>query len=149
MAKITASILRPLTHPRLQNVLRAPPKSRSLCSLAAIPPSPCRARLMRRTATTASRQRPSTGLPTSSRPTANTRLDASQSNLDRRVAERAAQPVHDELAVAVGEHALEIGGVDLDVGESWSAGHILHGLRKRLDLAKRRDRLAVADAAGA
>src|SRR5690242_6859781 len=66
--------------------------------------------------------------------------------LNRRVAQRAAQAVHDESAVAVGEHALEVGGVDLHIGKTWPAGDVLHGLAEGLDFAKRRDRSAVRNA---
>src|ERR1700690_2190545 len=44
------------------------------------------------------------------------RTTPGQPDLDRREPERAADPHHDEIVVAAGEHALQFGAIDLDTG---------------------------------
>src|ERR1700722_15061987 len=59
--------------------------------------------------------------------------------LDWIEAQRAPDARDDEAAVAAGKHALQIGAVDLDAGETRPAGNILHRGRKCLALGHGRD----------
>src|SRR4029077_15476544 len=55
-------------------------------------------------------------------------------SLDRHKHQRAADPGPDEGTVAAGEHAVQIGGIDLDADEAWPGRDVLHRRGKRLDL---------------
>src|SRR5581483_552248 len=68
--------------------------------------------------------------------------------LDRREAERAAEACDDEHAVAVGQHALRLGAVDLDVGEARTGSDVLQRSSIGLDLAHGLQGAGIPDAAG-
>src|SRR6516165_1988340 len=66
---------------------------------------------------------------------------------DRRKPQRTADPRHDTAAVTTGEHALQIGAVDLDANEARARRDVLHRGRKDLDLGHRREALGIRYAA--
>src|SRR5947209_15871121 len=68
--------------------------------------------------------------------------------LDRPKPQAAADAGQDEAAIATGEHALQIGAVDLDVGKARPARDVLHALRKGFDISNSGDRAAIGDPAG-
>src|SRR5947207_6342224 len=67
--------------------------------------------------------------------------------LDRPKPQAAADAGQDEAAIATGEHALQVGAVDLDAGKARPARDILHGGRKGFDIGHGRDRAAIGDPA--
>src|SRR5450631_2070870 len=75
-------------------------------------------------------------------------LQCTRPTLDRAKPQRSPDARRGELAVAAGEHPLQIGAVDLDAGKARPADDVLHGRRKGLDLGHGRERAGVSDPAG-
>src|SRR5579872_5716085 len=68
--------------------------------------------------------------------------------LYRSVSDRPSDAVDDVGAVAAGQHAFQIGPVDLRAGEPWPRRNVLQRRSKSLDLSHRADRPAIPDSAG-
>src|SRR5207247_5514120 len=68
--------------------------------------------------------------------------------LNRQKSQRAADTIDDKDAVTHGQDPLQIGAVDLHIGETGPALEVVELWHQRLDLRHRRDGAAIRDAAG-
>src|SRR5436305_1210637 len=68
--------------------------------------------------------------------------------LDRTEPERPTNTVHDEAAVAAGQHPFEVRAIDLDAGKARPADDVLHVLRIVFDIGHGRDGAGVRYSAG-